>query len=89
MFDPSKLDLDLDENKGKKDTNLLKKTESEKIEEHKQTPKLDAKTDVISTSDDLDFLIQSGTEDTLIETNKTEKSVTNVVNVSSEDSIKL
>jgi hypothetical protein len=63
MFDPSKLDLDLDENKGKKDANLLQKTESEKIEEHKQVSKSDNSSDIINSSDDLDFLIQSESSD--------------------------
>jgi len=34
MFDPSKLDLDLEKNKKKKDIPFTNKTESEKIEEH-------------------------------------------------------
>ncbi len=90
MFDPSKLDLDLDENKGKKDANLLQKTESEKIEEHKQVSKSDNSSDIINSSDDLDFLIQSESSDSkkeiLMSDNGTETSTDDWVIESKEKS---
>jgi hypothetical protein len=39
MFDPSKLDLDLDENQENKNKKIPEISESEKIEKHKQESK--------------------------------------------------
>lgn len=61
MFDPSKLDLNLDENKDKKVTPVVKKTESEKIKEHKLDSSDSAQSDKINSSsqDDLEELLNT------------------------------
>jgi hypothetical protein len=61
MFDPSKLDLNLDENKDKKDIPLVEKTESEKIEEHKQNDTDVSQSDNAdnSSKDDLEELLST------------------------------
>jgi hypothetical protein len=61
MFDPSKLDLNLDENKDKKDAPVIKKTESEKFEEHTQEPSSTSQSTHINSSsqDDLEGLLNT------------------------------